>query len=97
MKEAITKIVAYTIATLIALAFILGILASIKTFSKIVFGSERFETEDYVVSANQTLWNIAEEKKKPGTDTREYVYELRKLNGIDDCIIYPGQVIKIIK
>lgn len=57
---------------------------------------EDIQTEDYIVSSGETLWDIAEENKKEGTDTREYVYNLRKLNNID-CIIYEGQVIKIIK
>ena len=53
--------------------------------------------EEYVVSTGETLWSIASENKKEGQDVREYIYELRKLNNLDDCIIYPNQVIKILK
>ena len=49
------------------------------------------------VSAGDTLWSISCKYKKSGQDVREYVYELRELNNLDDCIIYPGQVIQIIK
>ena len=97
MKNKILELIGYVIALLIILAFVLGILAMIATFSKVVFGSERVVTEDYTVSAGQTLWDIAEENKQDGQDVREYVYNLRKLNNIDDCIIYEGQVLKIIK
>lgn len=53
--------------------------------------------EEYVVSTGETLWSIASENKKDGQDVREYIYELRKLNDLDDCMIYPNQVIKILK
>ena len=53
--------------------------------------------EEYVVSTGETLWSIASENKKDGQDVREYIYELRKLNELDDCMIYPNQVIKILK
>ena len=53
--------------------------------------------EEYVVSTGETLWSIASENKMDGQDVREYIYELRKLNNLDDCMIYPNQVIKILK
>lgn len=55
------------------------------------------KTEDYMVSTGDTLWSIACEYKNPEQDVREYLYNLRELNELNDCIIYPGQVIKIIK
>ena len=72
---------------------IMGIIIICKT----EFKSEDIQTEDYIVSSGETLWDIAKENKKEKQDIREYVYELRKLNNIDDCIIHEGQVIKIIK
>ncbi len=55
------------------------------------------KTENYMVSAGDTLWSISCEYKKSGQDVRSYLYELRELNNLNDCIIYPGQVIQIIK
>lgn len=55
------------------------------------------EIESIVVSTGDTLWSIASEYKKPEQDVREYIYELRKLNNLTDCTIYPGQEIQIIK
>ncbi len=55
------------------------------------------EIESITVSAGDTLWSIASEHKKSGQDVREYLYELRKLNNLENCTIYPGQKIKIIK
>lgn len=80
------------IMVVIAIIFYAGLVSVIKALSK-----EPIITEDYVVTAGQTLWDIALENKKEGTDTREYVYQLRQLNNINDCIITPGQKIKIIK
>ena len=67
------------------------------TLSSLSFAKAKVETEEYVVSAGDTLWSIACEYKKTGQDVREYIYELRQLNNLNDCIIYPGQVLKIIK
>ena len=96
MKNVINKIVGTLIGVLIIVVIILGLAYLTKTLIFKVFANEEVHTEEYTVSANQTLWDIAEENKKPGTDTREYVYNLRKLNNID-CIILPGQTIQIIK
>lgn len=51
--------------------------------------------EEYVISEGDTLWSIACENAE--TDIREYIYKLRKINDLDNCILYPGQKIKIIK
>lgn len=53
--------------------------------------------ENYTVVAGDTLWSIASENKKAGQDIREYIYELREINDMNDCLIYPNQTIKIIK
>ena len=55
------------------------------------------EEEEYVVQTGDTIWSIAGEFKNNNQDIRNYIYELRNLNNLDDCIIYPGQVLKIIK
>jgi nucleoid-associated protein YgaU len=49
----------------------------------------------YTVSQGDTLWGIAS-KLYPGSHTGKAVYEIRKLNNIDDPgSIQPGQVIKV--
>ena len=45
----------------------------------------------YTVKKGDTLWGIAEEKLGYG---RRFV-EIKKLNGLSDDIIYPGQVLKL--
>ena len=55
------------------------------------------EYEDYTVVQGDTLWSIASENLKSGQDIREYIYELREINNLNDCLLYPNQIIKIIK
>lgn len=62
-----------------------------------VFATKTVEYENYTVAQGDTLWGIASENKKVGQDVREYIYELREVNNMNDCLIYPNQVIKIIK
>lgn len=52
---------------------------------------------EHTVVCGETLWSIATEYKKDGQDIREYIYELRKLNNLEDCILQVGQEILIIK
>lgn len=59
--------------------------------------NKKIETEEITVSTGDTLWSIASEYKKDGQDVREYIYELRKLNNLENCTIYPKQKLKIIK
>lgn len=79
------------------IASIVIMIASIISIFNLCFAKTEVITEDYVVSAGETLWSIASENKKAGQDVREYIYELREVNNMNDCLIYPNQVIKIIK
>ena len=53
-------------------------------------------TESYFVKPGDTLWSIALEHKQPGQDTRKYIDEIKRINGIS-ALIYEGQEIQIIK
>ena len=79
------------------LAIMVLIILVITLFSHCSAMTKNNEIENITVSAGDTLWSIACEYKKPGQDVREYIFELRKLNNLTDCTIYPGQEIQIIK
>lgn len=49
------------------------------------------------VRENETLWDIAEDYKNDNQDIREYISILKKLNNMQDSIIYEGQEIRIIE
>lgn len=99
MKKLITNILAYTIVILFFVILFLMAGIIVKFLASKLFASStiQYQTEEYVVSAGETLWSIACENKKDNQDVREYVYQLRQLNDIDNCIIVPGQTIQIIK
>ena len=58
---------------------------------------EEAQTQDFIISSGETLWSIAQKYKNPEEDTRQYVYEIKKLNNMTNSTIYEGQTIKIIK
>lgn len=63
-----------------------------------IFDKEEVITKEiqYTVSKGERLWDIAEQYKRPGQDIREYIYEIRKLNNMENATIYEGQEITII-
>ena len=69
----------------------------IALFNKSIAGTDKEEvqTQDYIISSGDTLWSIAQEYKKPEEDTRQYIYDVKKLNNMTDSTIYAGQTIKI--
>lgn len=50
----------------------------------------------YIVSKGERLWDIAEQYKRPKQDIREYIYEIKKLNNMENSTIYEGQELTII-
>lgn len=52
---------------------------------------------DYQVEKGNTLWQIAEENKQKGTDTRKYIQDIKQLNNMKNFNITTGQIIKIKK
>jgi len=47
--------------------------------------------ERYVVQPGDTLWRLAERVAEPGTDVRDVVLELQKLNGMPRAGLTAGQ------
>ena len=49
----------------------------------------------YIVQPNDTLWEIADEYCPKNMDKREYIFNLKKHNGLGDYI-QPGEHIEIL-
>ena len=77
------------------ISFITIVMILIVSIFNCVSAIKTVEYQDYTVARGDTLWSIACENTE--TDIREYIYELREINNLNDCMIYPGQTIKIIK
>ena len=77
------------------ITFITIILLILISLFNLCFAKSEVITEDYVVAAGDTIWSIACDNTKG--DIRQYIYKLRKINNLNDCMIYPSQTIKIIK
>ena len=56
--------------------------------------TERFE---YIVKPGDTLWDIAAEYAPKGTDKREYIFNIKRDNGLKRSEIYPGMVLEIVR
>lgn len=52
-------------------------------------------TVEYVVSAGDTLWEIARAHATETLDLRSAVMTIQSLNGMDGATIYPGQVLLV--
>jgi len=46
------------------------------------------------VNHGDTLWEIAG-KYRGGTEIREYIYKIKKMNNLDSAVIYAGQTLKL--
>ncbi|MDP4092764.1 MAG: LysM peptidoglycan-binding domain-containing protein [Bacillota bacterium] len=69
---------------------ILTVLAITVFTAGISYGYKDTPNQKVVVSSGDTLWGIAE-KYNQGSDIRETVYEIKKLNKLESSDIYIGQ------
>lgn len=56
---------------------------------------ENRQVETIRVAPNETLWEIAEENKPDFMDTRDYIYEIKQLNNMQDTYLYIGDELYI--
>lgn len=83
----------YVSLVIVLLCLLLGAICIILSATA-ADGQAETEYIKYVVDRGDTLWDIATEYGN-GIRTDKLVYKIRKFNGIDDCVIYPGEVIYI--
>ena len=60
--------------------------------TKTVFSASPVEYENIVVAKGDTLWSIASEL---GGNTRENLYQIKKINHLENSMIYVGQELQI--
>ena len=52
--------------------------------------------EEYIVTRGDTLWAISYDYCPADVDRREWIDEIRALNDLQDCTIYPGQSLTVL-
>jgi len=59
------------------------------------YSNKEVTYENIQVERGQTLWNIAKNYSGYEHDPRKLVYQIKKINNIDNSILQPGQIIRI--
>ena len=49
----------------------------------------------YIVEAGDTLWSIASDNAGPEVDVRRLVSDIGQISGVENSVIFPGQVLLI--
>ncbi|MDI9482361.1 MAG: LysM peptidoglycan-binding domain-containing protein [Bacillota bacterium] len=57
-------------------------------------GNIMTEYRSVTVNHGDTLWEIAG-KYRGGTEIREYIYKIKKMNNLDSALIYAGQTLNL--
>ncbi|NLL06229.1 MAG: LysM peptidoglycan-binding domain-containing protein [Clostridiaceae bacterium] len=77
--------------------FVLVLFVSVFAVFSVVqaYGYKETELKVIRVNSGDSLWAIAEKYNKKG-DIREYIYELKKINNLNDSNIIAGSELKVI-
>lgn len=76
---------------------ILGVLLIILVFFIFMYAlqptTDRVEwrQETYIVKSGDSLWSISNKFCPDNVDQREWIAEVKQINGLEDSNIYPGQ------
>jgi len=58
-------------------------------------GDKAGSVVEHLVVTGETLWEIAAEYTPAGEDVRDTVFDIRRANGLEGSLIFPGQVLQI--
>ena len=82
----------------LTLIFIITFLSLMMTLGNMnSYGDGDVEYVEIRVRAGDSLWSIADQATPEHRDLRETMYEISKVNELDDEIVYPGQVLQVPK
>ena len=76
---------------LIAIAFLVLCLAGRSTMDRV-----EWQEETYKVQSGDSLWMLSYEYCPDNVDRREWIEEIRALNGLTGSTIYPGQRLTVL-
>lgn len=79
-----------------SMAIVIFLLVALFNIS-VAKSNEEAEIISYTITPGETLWSIAKEYTPYNKDIRQTIYEIEKLNNLDNATIYAGQTIQIKK
>lgn len=79
----------YIFVTVLAISIL-----TVFSFTK-AYGYKERELEIIIIKSGDTLWDIAKKYNKKG-DIREYIYDLKIINNLNDSSIMAGSELKVI-
>lgn len=79
-----------------SMAIVIFLLVALFNIS-VAKSNEEAEIISYTITPGETLWSIAKEYTPDNKDIRQTIYEIEKLNNLDNATIYAGQTIQIKK
>jgi hypothetical protein len=87
------KIRLAVLAAAMIVCFVLGAFVHAWTGNDEVQAANAQPNEQIVVLPGDTLWNIAEEHAPRGSNIRQYIQKLKRVNGLDGSSIQAGQIL----
>ena len=85
-----------TITVILAVLLIVASILTLKYAFRSTMDGYEWETTFYRVQTGDSLWSISADYCPDGVDRREWIEEVRELNGMDNSIIYPGQKLTVL-
>ncbi|NLY86075.1 MAG: LysM peptidoglycan-binding domain-containing protein [Tissierellia bacterium] len=84
----------YTFITLF-FVFLIGFISLIFSKEKAYSSVQEIRYFEVEVVEGDTLWTIVSRYITERDNMQKIIYDIKKFNGMDDSLIYPGDIIKI--
>lgn len=90
-----TRVVVLLTSVAVALALLLAVAVAARADSPAVASPPDVAYVTHTVRVGDTLWDIAMDHSPDGSDVRDFVFDLKAVNGLESSNIQPGQVLLI--